>query len=231
MPKQDGNGNGKRLLRQATFGSFIWCSLATKYLILRPLACCARRGGDNCSPLLPPLTIPHLLKRQSTAMQSWWVANIAVSTAQLSSCRQLLILNATNYTHAFQYRAFLHKRKLFYCQPNFPYSTSKTQAILTTGYENWLRPSVATDRETVFSVVRTHTHTHTHTHIWRRAGTRTGKPMWILPKHETVSGSGISWAICKSAPRSRKITMSEPNHSVFLQPDALPAAQPTASKH
>jgi len=34
----------------------------------------------------------------------------------------------------------------------------------------------------------------------------------------------------KSAPRSRQITMPAPHHSVFLQPDALPAAQPTASK-
>jgi len=32
---------------------------------------------------------------------------------------------------------------------------------------------------------------------------------------ETVSGSGISWAICKSAPRSRQITMPTPHHSVF----------------
>jgi len=32
------------------------------------------------------------------------------------------------------------------------------------------------------------------------------KPIWILLKQETVSGSGISWAICKSAPRSRQIT-------------------------
>jgi len=30
-----------------------------------------------------------------------------------------------------------------------------------------------------------------------------GKHIWILLKQETVSGSGISWAICKSAPRSR----------------------------
>ena len=29
------------------------------------------------------------------------------------------------------------------------------------------------------------------------------------------SGSGISWAICKSAPRSRQITMPAPYHSVF----------------
>ena len=50
-------------------------------------------------------------------------------------------------------------------------------------------------------------------------------------KQETVSGSGISWAICKSAPCSRQITMPAPYQSVFYRPDALPAAQPTASKH
>jgi len=80
----------------------------------------------------------------------------------------------------------------------------------------------------------------THTHIrltalclglpgW--AGTRKGKPTWILLKQETVSGSGISWAICKSAHRSRQITMPAPHCSVFYRPDALPAAQTTASKH
>ena len=45
-----------------------------------------------------------------------------------------------------------------------------------------------------------------------------------------MSGSGITWAICKSAPNSRQITMPTPRHS-FYRPDALPAAQPTASKH
>ena len=38
---------------------------------------------------------------------------------------------------------------------------------------------------------------------------------WILLKQETVSGSSISWAICKSAPRSRQITMPATHHSVF----------------
>ena len=46
-----------------------------------------------------------------------------------------------------------------------------------------------------------------------------------------MSGSGISWDICKSATRSRQITMPVPHHSVFYRPDALPATQPTASKH
>jgi len=65
----------------------------------------------------------------------------------------------------------------------------------------------------------------------RWAGTRKVKPIWILLKQERVSGSGISWAICKSAPCSRQTTTPAPHHSVFYKPDALPAAQPTASKH
>jgi len=79
-------------------------------------------------------------------------------------------------------------------------------------------------------------HAHTHTRLtalcpglpgW--SSSRKVKPFWILLKQETVSGSGISWAICKSAPRSRQTPA--PHHSVFYRLDALPAAQPTASKH
>ena len=65
----------------------------------------------------------------------------------------------------------------------------------------------------------------------RWASTRKVKPIWILLKQETVNGSGISWAICKSAHRLRQITTPAPHHSVFYRPDALPAAQPTVSKH
>jgi len=71
---------------------------------------------------------------------------------------------------------------------------------------------------------RTRTHTHTHTHLTdlrprlpRWAGIRKVKPIWILLKQKTVSGSEIRWAICKSAPRSRQITMPAPHRSVFLQ--------------
>ena len=65
-------------------------------------------------------------------------------------------------------------------------------------------------------------HTHTHTRLtallsglpgW--AGTRKVKPIWILLKQETVSGSGISRAIRKSAPHSREITTPTPHRSVF----------------
>ena len=71
---------------------------------------------------------------------------------------------------------------------------------------------------------RTHARTHTHTHtrltalfpgLPRCAGTRKVKPIWILLKQETVSGSGINWAICKSAPRSKQTTTPAPYHSVF----------------
>ena len=55
------------------------------------------------------------------------------------------------------------------------------------------------------------------------------KPIWISIKKETVSGSG--WVICKSAPRSRQITMPALHRSVFYEPDALHIAQPTVSKH
>jgi len=76
--------------------------------------------------------------------------------------------------------------------------------------------------------------THTHTFngpfpgLPRWASTRKVKPIWILLKQETMSGSGIG---CKSATRSRQITTPGPHHTVFYRPDALPAAQPTASKH
>ena len=60
-----------------------------------------------------------------------------------------------------------------------------------------------------------HTHTHTHPFDGPFYNTRKVKPIWILLKQATVSGSGISWAICKSASRSRQITMPVPHHSFF----------------
>ena len=77
--------------------------------------------------------------------------------------------------------------------------------------------------------------TYTHTRLtalfpglpgW--ASTRKIKPIWILLKQETVSGNGISWAIRKSAPRSRQITTLAPHHSVFLQA-GCPSCCPTNS--
>jgi len=67
-----------------------------------------------------------------------------------------------------------------------------------------------------------HAHTHTHTFVLRPLdfvrdypGESVTEPIWILLKQETVSGSGISCAICKFAPSPRLITMPAPHHSVF----------------
>ena len=55
-----------------------------------------------------------------------------------------------------------------------------------------------------------------------------GKTNLDLLEQEIVSGSGISWAICKSAPRSRQITTPASHHSVFLQA-GWPSCRPTNS--
>ena len=60
------------------------------------------------------------------------------------------------------------------------------------------------------------------------AGTRKVKPIWILLKQERVSGSGISWAICKSAPRSRQMTTPAPHHCFFTG-RMCPSCRPTNS--
>jgi len=55
-----------------------------------------------------------------------------------------------------------------------------------------------------------------------------GKTNLDFNEQETVSGSGISWAICKSAPHSRQITTPAPHRSVFLQA-GCPSYHPTSS--
>ena len=54
-----------------------------------------------------------------------------------------------------------------------------------------------------------------------------------LLQQEIVSGSGISWAICKSAPRYRQVTMPASQHSVFTgwMPFLLPNQQDCHSQN
>ena len=129
------------------------------------------------------------------------------------------------------------------------FNTTQTAYLHTVRTVVWKKYTVSlhmTRANVTFRKKSVHTHTHAHTHTRTRthtrltalfpglpggAGTRKVKPIWILLKQETVSGSGISWAICKSAPHSRQIATPAPHHSVFYRPDALPAAQPTVSKH
>ena len=145
-------------------------------------------------------------------------------------------------------------------QPNSASATllTNTLNVLTSYFTNLVESSKSIDFMSIGSSIvasakqrsvswpeqSKHTHTYiltqhnTHTRLTAlcpglpgRASTRKVKPIWILLKQQTVSGSGISWAVCKSAPCSRQITTPAPHHSVFYRPDALPAAQPTVSKH
>ena len=84
----------------------------------------------------------------------------------------------------------------------------------------------------------TEIHTHTHTHVYGPLS-RTTRVSWYQkgktnPDFTEARDSEWQWhqlGICKSAPCSRQITMPAPHHSVFYRPDALPATQPTVSKH
>ena len=153
----------------------------------------------------------------------WPVLTVVLSPAlslftTLSSTAACFALKLCTPTHAFASQL----------------QTNSTQRASTDAGVNHL-----SFRMTYFHTTNTHTRTHarTHTHtrltalcpgLPRWAGSRKVKPIWILLKQETVSGSGISWAICKSAPRSRQITMQVPHHSVFLQA-GCPSCHPTNS--
>jgi len=64
-------------------------------------------------------------------------------------------------------------------------------------YDPWARPQMSTVYNTI--------------DLPGWAGTRKVKPIWILLKQETVSGSGITWATC----------------SLHLAPDRQPRQHPT----
>jgi len=61
-------------------------------------------------------------------------------------------------------------------------------------------------------------------HGWAST-TKVIQPIWILLKQETVSRSGISWTICKSAPLIRQITTPAPIFFTGGMPFLLPNQQ------
>ena len=79
----------------------------------------------------------------------------------------------------------------------------------------------------------------THTHPFNGPFSRTTRVSWYQKGKTNLDftearDSEWQWhqlGHIKSAPCSRHITMPAPHHSVFYRPDALPVAQPTASKH
>jgi len=87
-----------------------------------------------------------------------------------------------------------------------------------------------THTDTAITIIRSPidggVHTHTHTHLTAlcpglpgRAGNKKVKPIWILLKQETMSGSGISWAICKSETDNHASTppRGQSNNVIMIQ--------------
>jgi len=105
-----------------------------------------------------------------------------------------------------------------HCHPKTPSSLASFISRLVLPFWYWLTQVILEKR------LLTHTHTCLTAicpGLPRQAGTR------------RQNQSGFKWSKRQwvFAPRSRQITMPAPHHSVFYRPDALPAAQPTASEH
>ena len=120
-----------------------------------------------------------------------------------------------------------------------PYRFSEFLLLIITPFKSWcwlflalhlLNQTARTEWIVFWHSVKKHTYTHTRlTALFRDYP---GEPVperlnQILLKQETVSGSGISWAICKSASRSRQMTTPAPHYS-FLQA-GCPSYHPTNS--
>ena len=100
------------------------------------------------------------------------------------------------------------------------------------------RPTVTNiQRSVCLSVCMYLSVAHNHTHPFNDPLSRTAR-VGRYQKGKTsldftkARDSEWQWhQLDQSAPRSRQITTPAPHHSVFYRPDALAAAQPTASKH
>ena len=109
----------------------------------------------------------------------------------------------------------MHNLNYQHCQ-----ATGNMHGKLVKSTGSWEKGCQRTSNDNSNSFYRPFTHTHTRLTalclgLPRWADTRKVKPIWILLKQETVSGSGISWAIYKSAPRSRQITTQHPTTQFF----------------
>jgi len=85
-------------------------------------------------------------------------------------------------------------------------STKQQTGMLQTSYRKQCSLCDTYDKLYLLALKRWHTHTRLMAlcpGIPGWASTRKVKPIWILLRRETVSVSGISWAICKSAPLSK----------------------------
>jgi len=70
------------------------------------------------------------------------------------------------------------------------------------------------------------------TSVW--AGSPKNKNLgqiWHFAVAKSIYAETVEKTICKSEPQPRNIPCQHPTTQVIYRPDALPATQPTASKH
>ena len=97
---------------------------------------------------------------------------------------------------------FLHLLRFMASSCSSLFSLHAWQSFSTTSIQVLFGLPFGLEPSTLYSI---------HTHLFndpfpglpRWSGTRKVKPVWILLKQETVSGTGIIWAICKSASPDR----------------------------
>ena len=102
--------------------------------------------------------------------------------------------------------------------------------------EHFMIPSTTNERTNERTHASTHacTHTHTHTHTFNGPFSGTTRVSWYQKGKTNLDFTAARdsewqwhrWAVCKSAPRSRQITMPAPHHSVYLQA-RCPSCHPT----
>ena len=150
-------------------------------------------------------------------MHSWWISSNKVCQA----CR-VVVRELKKYIPERHALHWVHS-SLRVQQPGY-------SEVTTQSSDSGLAASSQARPDLIISRLR-YTHVYTHTRLtalfpglpgW--AGTRKVKPIWILLEQETASGSGISWAICKSAPRH-----ASTGRMLFLLPNQ--PRQSTEGKH
>ena len=102
------------------------------------------------------------------------------------------------------------------CDPMWHVSSRSGVATLRTDLHLLLTYLFTYDKaRRIFTYSQLHTFNGPFSGTTWVSGYQKGKTNLDFTEQETVSGSGISWARCKSAPSSRHITTPAPEHSVF----------------
>ena len=124
----------------------------------------------------------------------------------------------------------LHMVQLMPLHLHTPQSLASLQSRLVLPF--WYRLAQVVPVKRLLNVCSSNKHTHTHPFNGPLSGTtRVSRYQKGKTSMDFTEARDSEWQWHQSAPCCRQITTPAPQHSVFYRPDALPAAQPTASKH